>query len=73
MGATEEAYQRAIQNQTLKRQVRIFRARLFDLMLVVGEPLWKFIKRHPRLHWLWNKSQPLIKAITWFFPFDWEE
>jgi len=55
---------------TLSGQIRAFRAAVLDLILVVGEPLWQFIKRHPRLLWLWNKSQPLVKAICWFFPFD---
>ncbi len=73
MGATEEAYQCAIENRTLQGQMRIFRASVLDFMLLVGEPMWKFIKRHPRLYWLWNKSEPLILAICWFVPFDWEK
>ena len=55
---------------TLSGQMAEFRAAVLDLILVIGEPIWKFIKRHPRLYWLWNKSQPLIDVICWFFPFD---
>lgn len=58
---------------TFSYQAAKFRASIFDLMLIIGEPIWKFIKRHPRLHWLWNKNKPLIDAICWFFPFDWEK
>ncbi len=59
-----------VNKNTLSGQIAEFRVAVLDLMLVVGEPMWKFIKRHPRLLWLWNKSQPLIDIICWFFPLD---
>ncbi len=69
MGLTDEEYQRIIK-KTFSYQAAQFRATVLDLMLVVGEPIWDFIKRHPKLYWLWNKSEPLINAICWFVPFD---
>jgi len=40
--------------KTFSYQAAMFRVAVLDLMLVMGRPMWKFIKRHPRLYWLWN-------------------
>lgn len=69
---TQKKVEKELRSWTLEWQIRILRVRIMDLMLLVGGPMWKFIKRHPRLYWLWNKSQPLIKVICWFFPLDLE-
>ena len=69
MKITDEEYQRIIEN-TFSYQANEFRNAVLDCILIVGEPMWEFIKRHPKLYWLWNKSRPLTDAICWFVPFD---
>lgn len=59
--------------KTFEYRLRILQAQVQDSMLQVVEPLWKFIKKRPRLLWLYEKCEPVLAAISWFIPFHWEK